>query len=548
MEKIEGAKLIGSTWHYYKRVPKRLVEAYGLPEFKRGSMQTKDPDRARVLARAMLAELDELEAKLDSVSERVKVFGDLSPKEQERLDADIAKNVSALSPDQRQLIQKAGGARHALADMREHEIATAFVSGAEGADYVQKDVLGEEYDPEEREQEEDADRAFRVRHENKGKALRDALSAADVIEPAANAASGLRVLLEAFCEAKGYVNTAKAKNKTRGQYEYAVRRFIEYHGDIPLSDLTRRHLSDFGADFVKLPVSSRKDIRPLAFRDAIKIADSEGLPRVSVRTRDQNLTLLKALLSFAVDEGHREAPDPWAGYTPTVAKQKVSASRQRKRHVFSRDEVKQIVAHTSKNRQPDTIDYWGPLFGGFHGLRVEEVAQLRVADLTTQEGFLCLSVTDEGELQKVKNVNTFRTIPVHRGLVDRGFEGFVTRRRQAGGAMLFMEADRWTSVLHEIAHDGQGRFGTFYGSRFIRDLSKLGIVGYSVGYHSYRHAWTDLARNAGINHEHRRALAGRESDDDDRDAPRVDGTEKRYGHGFSIKVLAESLNKLRPLD
>lgn len=547
MEKIEGAKLIGSTWHYYKRVPKRLVEAYGLPEFKRGSMQTKDPDRARVLARAMLAELDELEAKLDSVSERVKVFGDLTPKEQERLDADMAENVSALPPDQRQLIQTAGGARHALADMREHEIAAAFVSGAEGAEYVQKDVLGEEYDPEEREQEEDADRAFRVRHENKGKALRDALSAAEVIEPAANAASGLRVLLEAFCEAKGYVNTAKAKNKTRGQYEYAVRRFIEYHGDIPLPDLTRRHLSDFGADFVKLPVSSRKDIRPLAFRDAIKIAESEGLPRVSVRTRDQNLTLLKALLSFAVDEGHREVPDPWAGYTPTVAKQKVSVSRQRKRHVFSRDEVKQIVAHTSKKRQPDTIDYWGPLFGAFHGLRVEEVAQLRVADLTTQEGFLCLSVTDEGELQKVKNTNTFRVVPVHLGLVDRGFEGLLTRRRKAAGDMLFMEAERWTGALHEIAHDGQGRFGTFYSSRFRHDLRKLGIEGYKVGYHSFRHAWTDLARNAGIHHEHRRALAGRESDDD-RDAPRVDGTENNYGHGFSIKVLAESLNKLRPLD
>ena len=49
MEKIEGAKLIGRTWHYYKRVPKRLVDAYGLPEFKRGSMQTKDPDEAKTL-------------------------------------------------------------------------------------------------------------------------------------------------------------------------------------------------------------------------------------------------------------------------------------------------------------------------------------------------------------------------------------------------------------------------------------------------------------------------------------------------------------------
>lgn len=136
---------------------------------------------------------------------------------------------------------------------------------------------------------------------------------------------------------------------------------------------------------------------------------------------------------------------------------------------------------------------------------------------------------------------------MHSGLVELGFEDFVARRRQAGGVMLFMEAERWGGKLHEIAHDGQGRFGTMYGSRFRRDVKALGVEGNKVGYHSFRHAWTDLARNAGINPEHRRALAGRDSDAD-KDAPRTDRTENRYGHGFSIKVLADSLNKLKPLD
>ena len=261
MEKIEGAKLIGRTWHYNKRVPKRLVDAYGLPEFKRGSMQTKDPDKARVLARAMLTELDELTAKLDSVAERVKVYWTLTPKEQERLRGDIAQNVAALPNDQRQLIQKAGGVSKALSDMEAHDVAAAFMTGAVGADYRVKDDVGEEYDPDEREIEEAQDEAFLALQEKKGKALRGALTAADVIEPMANTASGVRALLGKFCEAKGYVNTNKIKNKTRMLYEYAVRRFVEYHGDVPFADLTRKHLSDFAADFIKLPVSSRKDIR-----------------------------------------------------------------------------------------------------------------------------------------------------------------------------------------------------------------------------------------------------------------------------------------------
>ena len=133
---------------------------------------------------------------------------------------------------------------------------------------------------------------------------------------------------------------------------------------------------------------------------------------------------------------------------------------------------------------------------------------------------------------------------MHLGLVERGFGDFVERRRQAGGDMLFMEVERWGGQLHEIAHDGQGRFGTYYGSRFGRDLNKLDIAGYRIGFHSFRHAWTDLARNAGIGPEQRRALAGR---DDDSDNYKIDRTEDAYGHGFSITVLADSLNKLKPL-
>lgn len=545
MEKIEGAKLIGKTWHYYKRVPKRLVEAYGLPEFKRGSMHTKDPDKAKQLARAMLTELDDLAAKLDSVSERAKVFGDLSPKEQVRLESDLARNVRALPADQKQLIQKAGGVWEAGAAMREHETRAAFQRAGLGADYALKDDMGEEYDPDDREFEEAQEAARIGLHEKKGKALRGALTAAEVIEPTADAVTGLRGLLDKFCEAKGYVHTLKIKNKTRGQYEYAVRRFIEYHGDVPLADLTKKHLTSFSRDFVKLPVSSRKDIRPLAFWDAVKVADREDLPRASARTRNQNLSLLKSLMAYAVNEGDRSDDAGWSKYTVTEKKGKFSANREKRRHVFCRDEVKKIVAHTTKTRDSNTVDFWGPLFGAFHGLRLEEVSQLRVDDVVSAEGFLCVSVTDEAELQKVKNENTFRTIPVHSGLVERGFGDFVERRRQAGGDMLFMEVERWGGQLHEIAHDGQGRFGTYYGSRFGRDLNKLGIAGYRIGFHSFRHAWTDLARNAGIGPEQRRALAGR---DDDSDNYKIDRTEDGYGHGFSVAGLADCLNRLKPLD
>lgn len=416
--KIEGAKLIGSTWHYYKRVPKRLVDAYRLPEFRRGTMGTKDPKKAAEKARAMLSEHYALEQKLDSLPERVKLYSDLMPLEQDRLKRDIAAKVASLPNDQRNLLQKEGGDLEALRAIDEVAIDTAFLFGTTRAAFELKDEFGEDYEPDEREDQEDLERIKLKRLERRSNELNAALVAAGVVEPKVSSVKGLRSLLEKYCEAKGYVHADGIKDKTRGQYEYAVRRFVEYHGDLALSDLTRKHLSDFALDYLKLPKSSRKDVRPLAFWDAARIAEREDLPCVSERTRDQNLALLKSLMAFAVNEGYVEGGDPWAGYSPTVAKQKVSEKHSTKRHLFTVDEIRLLAAHASEALYNHTIDHWGPLLGAFHGVRLEEVAQFRVADAVEAEGMLCLSVTDEGPLQKVKNENTFRVIPVHEGLID----------------------------------------------------------------------------------------------------------------------------------
>lgn len=532
---IEGARLIGETWHYYKRIPVRLREAYSLPEFKRGSMKTKDPDQARKLARAMLTELDELSAKLDSVSGRMRIFGDLSPVEQAAVKAEADSNIAALPHDQRQVIRKAGGVFEAGRDMRRHEITAAFLTAGQGAEFDLRDEHGDEYDPDEREEAEVMQAASAAMHKRKGAALRDALTAAKVVEPTGQAMT-LRDVLERFCGQKGYVHTATRKNKTRGQYEYALRRFMEHAGPVALADLTRGHLSAFAADFLRLPRTASRDVAARPFWDVVKAADKEGSERVIARTRDQNLTLLKSLMGYAVKEELRPGPDPWAGYTATTAKERVSAKRRNKTHVFTRDEMRAIIGHVTATRHHDTIDYWGPLLGAHHGMRIEEYCQTRVRDFTNEEGFLCINVTDEGDDQSVKNENSFRTIPIHPKLIELGFADYVQRRKEAGADFLFLSQDRWGGELVELTPNSYGRLAEAYGKRFRKnDLKKVGISGYRAGSHSFRHGWTDLARAAEMNPEHRLALAGRDADSD---VAMRDGTEKRYGHGFSIAALA----------
>lgn len=66
--------------------------------FIRGSMKTKDPDKAQVFARDMLNRLDKLEAKLDSVAGRVKddIGEPYDPDEREIEEAADASLLSAL--------------------------------------------------------------------------------------------------------------------------------------------------------------------------------------------------------------------------------------------------------------------------------------------------------------------------------------------------------------------------------------------------------------------------------------------------------------------
>lgn len=356
----------------------------------------------------------------------------------------------------------------------------------------------------------------------------------------------LRDVMGRYCDARGYVHTTTRKNKTRGQYEYAVRRFMEFAGAVSLADLGRRHLSDFAAEFLRLPVSSRPDIRPLPFHEAVKAADKEELPRASARTRDQNLGLRKSVMAYAVKEGLRLGDDPWSGYTPTEARQKVSEKQKKKPHSFSRAEMQKIIEHVRAYRHPETVDFWGPILAAHHGMRIEEYSQLRVADFAAHEGHLCVSVTDAGPDQTVKTANSLRTVSLHPKLIEWGFGDYVAARRLAGADFLFRRLDQRSGALVELTPDAYGRLADAYGKRFRNhDLLKIGITGHRAGTHSFRHGWTDLARNSGVIYEHRLALAGRDAETGER---LLDATEKRYGHGFSIAVLAAEISKIMVLD
>ncbi|MBJ2150679.1 hypothetical protein [Paracoccus sp. IB05] len=107
----------------------------------------------------------------------------------------------------------------------------------------------------------------------------------------------MRTLAEAFARAKSYtVQNTEALN-------YTVRRWIEFHGDVPLTKLTRLHLSEFDAAAADLPSTFPKAEKALPMREAIAARAARDGAQISFKTRTRLVTHLKAMAAFACAKG-----------------------------------------------------------------------------------------------------------------------------------------------------------------------------------------------------------------------------------------------------
>jgi integrase len=305
--------------------------------------------------------------------------------------------------------------------------------------------------------------------------------------------SGLRDLAAKMAGAKGYTK------QNRDNLMYTVRRWIELHGDIPLKNFTRAHISEFSDALKGLPTTREKRVQAKGIREAIALAKAEGLETMGDKMRHTRCDHIKTLASYAVNHGVMSA-DPFAGFKIVKPKVNHSAKGKIKRKPFTPEQVRKILPHCTSTFHPDTLDYWAPIISAYTGARREEIAQLYASDVSDWGNNLTITITDEGEDQSVKNKHSYRTIPVPPILLDAGFGGFVARRRQAGGKMLFLEDftnKNKSKTLREVEPSERGRYSETYGERFSRKVRKpLGLDGQGLVFHSFRHSWTDAARRA----------------------------------------------------
>jgi len=271
-------------------------------------------------------------------------------------------------------------------------------------------------------------------------------------------------------------------------YTSTVKEFKAWIKDLPADKITRQNI--------------------LGFRDHV-LKEREQHPK----TAEKKIGILCSILQLAVD-------DELLPSNPAVRIKVPKPKHSPKARIPYTEPDMQLIfdspiyaATELPKGAKEEAARWLPLLGMYSGARLEELAQLHVADVVKdpQHGWY-LDITDvvnheanaiwasqSGAVKRLKNESSRRRIPVHPQLVKAGFLCFVEHARSLGQQRLFPQ----------LVHDSKGVYSGSWSkwwSRYARQT--IGINTGRKVFHSFRHAFKDACREAGISEEVSDALTG----------------------------------------
>jgi integrase len=268
-------------------------------------------------------------------------------------------------------------------------------------------------------------------------------------------------------------------------------------GDKPPVALTKADAQRVKDVLLRLPKDRNKSprTRGLSLEEMLEV---KGLPVISSRTVNVYIGGMQTFFKWAVDNGYA-AENVFTGMRVKVS----SRAKEQGRKAFSTAQLQKLFMHLTKN--PDGLvqketHKWGTLIGMFTGMRLNEVAQLRVDDVVCVDGTWVIDVNDEGDANKsLKNASSHRRVPVHERLLGCGFLAFVEQQRAGPSGRLFPD-------LTYSRQNGYGRnLGRWFNERL---LPALGIDEPGLVYHSLRHTVVTRLAQSDAPSEQMKAIVG----------------------------------------
>jgi integrase len=306
-----------------------------------------------------------------------------------------------------------------------------------------------------------------------------------------------------------YIGWKKAREPsptTLREFTYAIDRFIELHGDMPVEKIARKHVREFREALQELPVRRGGKLLGATLPELAEWSKKHpGARRVSAATVNKLLGGVQAVVVWARDNGLIPDHVPWADPFSNMRLDEPEPVRA----PWEPNELRVLFGSSvfTKGDRPKAgrgeAAFWLPLLGLFTGARLGEIAPLSAADVKTDEltNIHSITITEDPEQgRRLKTTGSRRVVPVHPELVRIGLIEFVERIRQEHGG---------DARLFPLLTPGpRGGFGEAWSKWFGRYIRQLGITNKALVFHSFRHGFKDALRAAGVSEDVNDALTG----------------------------------------
>lgn len=289
--------------------------------------------------------------------------------------------------------------------------------------------------------------------------------------------------------------------KTLASRQRQLALIVEFFGqDMRVDDISSARMREY-RDALMLLRARKGNVPTMPFA---KRQTADPTKRIAPKTALLIFETAKCFFRWAKQEAYI-ANDPSVDLQVKLPPVKAKGKRSRK--PFTSEQLTQIftspvfqgslsIAHRTQQGTKRIYDakFWVPLIGFYSGLRLSEIIQLQLSDITVIEGIDCINVSEEGggergsgDHKHVKSAAGIRLMPIHADLIQLGFLKFVERRRKAakGKGRLF----------HEVKYGADGMPSSAFSKWFGRFLHSVGIVEPEFVFHSFRHNAQDALRD-----------------------------------------------------
>lgn len=224
----------------------------------------------------------------------------------------------------------------------------------------------------------------------------------------------------------------------------------------------------------------RDMLAPAVVKKAIRLQEKP----IDLGTQQRHIDLLRTFFRW-LENRHEVVP----GLLKGVRLFSTMEDRGQRRQPFSPGELELLFdpVHDATFTKPH--QYWARFLGYYQGLRVNELSQIYVDDVSFIDGLWCIDVTRDRPGQRLKNRQSRRTLPINPVLVENGFLDFVQQARAWGRATLFPGLVWGDNGPGDTTSD-------WFNRNFLRKT--CGIKAKDKVFHSFRHNFATVGERSGL--------------------------------------------------